>query len=54
MNVNKVNEGKYICPNNMKILSNRYKVIEHIGDAAFGDVYKCEKIKDGQIYIVKV
>ena len=53
-NISKVHDGKFICPNNMEILNKRYKVISHIGEASFCDVYKCERIKDGQIFIVKV
>jgi len=38
----------------MKILEGRFEVIKRLGNGAFGEIYKVQKMKDQSIYAAKI
>ena len=38
----------------MDILEGRFKIMKKLGSGAFGDIYKVEKKKSGEVYAAKI
>jgi serine/threonine protein kinase len=38
----------------MEILEKRFKVIKRLGSGSFGEIYKVQKVKNGEMFAAKV
>ena len=38
----------------MEVLEKKFKVVKRLGSGSFGEIYKLQKIKNGEMYAAKI